>query len=98
MPMEVYYRSGQAAKMLGLSSYQLRRLAESELIDAEFTGNQWRFPASAIQELLKNGIPEIPAADPDGAETEAASRNGNRHSGGDRDADPTRSPVNPRRL
>jgi excisionase family DNA binding protein len=45
---ETYYRTGAAAQALGLSSYQVRRLAEAELIDAEFTGNQWRIPASEI--------------------------------------------------
>lgn len=59
---EAYYRTGAAAKALGLSSYQLRRLAESELIAAEFTGNQWRIPVSEVERLLKDGVPDTPAS------------------------------------
>ena len=60
---DVCYRTGQAAKVLGLSSYQVRRLAESGLIGAEYTGSQWRIPAGEVDRLLKDGIPEIPAND-----------------------------------
>jgi excisionase family DNA binding protein len=89
---EAYYRTGAAAKALGLSSYQVRRLAEAELIDAEFTGNQWRIPASEIDRLLKEGIPDIPASG-DEPEMAAAAGNGDRHrsNGRDRDADPRRA-------
>jgi hypothetical protein len=47
---ETYYRTGAAAKALGLSSYQVRRLAEAELIDAEFTGTSGAFrrPRSTV--------------------------------------------------
>jgi excisionase family DNA binding protein len=56
-----YYRTGQAAKVLGLSSYQLRRLAECGLIDADFTGNQWRISSREVERLHKEGVPEVPA-------------------------------------
>jgi hypothetical protein len=88
---EAYYRTGAAAKALGLSSYQVRRLAEAELIDAEFTGNQWRVPAFEIDRLLKEGIPDIPASD-DGPEMAAAAGNSYRHRvSNDRDLDPHRA-------
>jgi excisionase family DNA binding protein len=84
---ETYYRTGAAAKTLGLSSYQIRRLAESGLIDAEFTGNQWRIPASEIDRLLKEGIPSD-----DEPEMAAAAGNGYRHRvSNDRDSDPHRA-------
>jgi hypothetical protein len=50
--------------MLGVSSYHVRRLCEAELILAEFTGHEWLIPASEIDRLMKNGVPDIPAADP----------------------------------
>ena len=74
---EAKYRTGTAAKMLGISSYHTRRLAETELIDAEWSGHEWLFPASEIDRLLKEGVPEIPAAERNGEE--AVVRNGNRH-------------------
>jgi excisionase family DNA binding protein len=58
---EASYRTGQVAKMLGLSSYQVRRLAETGMIDTEYSGKQWRVPAAEVDRLLKEGIPEIPA-------------------------------------
>src|SRR6266481_6096994 len=60
---DVFYRTGQAAKALGLSSYQIRRLAESGLIQAEYSGSQWRIPGSEVDRLFKDGVPEIPAND-----------------------------------
>ena len=64
---ESFYRSGQAAKQLGVSSYQIRRLCEVGEITAEITaGQQWRIPASEIARLLKEGIPDVPVESEDG--------------------------------
>ncbi len=60
------YRSGQAAKLLGVSAHALRRLAEAGLVDAEYTGSQWRFPAEEIQRLQREGLPPLPAIEEDG--------------------------------
>ncbi|PYT23269.1 MAG: hypothetical protein DMG57_32535 [Acidobacteria bacterium] len=59
---EVCYRTGQAAKLLGRSSYEIRRLAESGLIGAEYSGKQWRIPAAEVERLRKDGVPEIPSS------------------------------------
>ena len=66
MPVGVTYRSGQAAKILGVSAHAPRRLAEAGLVDAEFTGSQWRFPAEEIQRLQREGLPPLPAMEADG--------------------------------
>jgi hypothetical protein len=56
-----FYRCGQAAKELGISSYKIRRLAETGLIpDAEFNGAQWHIPVSAIERLKHEGVPALP--------------------------------------
>jgi excisionase family DNA binding protein len=61
-----FYRSGQAAKQLGISSYHVRRLCEVGEIDAELTkGQQWRIPASEVARLSREGIPDIPAESED---------------------------------
>ena len=39
---ETYYRTGQAAAALGISSYAIHRLCAAGLVEAEFTGKQWR--------------------------------------------------------
>jgi excisionase family DNA binding protein len=58
---ETYYRTGQAAKQLGVSSYHIRRLCETGTIDAEITdGQQWKVPAAEIARLKKEGVPTIP--------------------------------------
>ena len=58
---ENYYRTGQAAKQLEASSYQIRRLCECGLIDAELTSDkQWRVPASEVMRLKREGVPPIP--------------------------------------
>ena len=58
---ETYYRTGQAAKQLGVSSYHIRRLCETGTIDAEITdGQQWKIPAAEIARLKKEGVPPIP--------------------------------------
>ena len=66
MPVGVSYRSGQAAKILGASAHALRRLAEAGLVDAEFTGSQWRFSMEEIQRLQREGLPPLPAIEQDG--------------------------------
>lgn len=56
------YRTGQAAKMLGISSHKLRRLAETGLIDAELTASgQWNIPAAEVARLQAEGVPPIPS-------------------------------------
>jgi excisionase family DNA binding protein len=58
---ESYYRTGQAAKQLGVSSYLLRRLCEEGEITAEITdGQQWRIPGFEIARLRREGIPDVP--------------------------------------
>lgn len=57
-----YYRTGQAAKALGVSDHHVRRLCESGLIEAELTErNHWRIPTSEIERLTEHGVPELPA-------------------------------------
>ena len=66
---ESFYRSGQAAKQLGVSSYHIRRLCEVGEITAEITaGQQWRIPESEIARLRKEGIPDVPVESEDGAD------------------------------
>ena len=59
---EQFYRTGQAAKQLGISTYRVRALCESGAIaDAELTDSgQWILPATAIQKLLRDGVPPTP--------------------------------------
>jgi len=58
---ESYYRTGQVAKQLGVSSYHVRRLCEAGEIAAEITnGQQWKIPASEVARLRREGLPEIP--------------------------------------
>src|ERR1039458_4633972 len=66
---ESFYRSGQAAKQLGVSSYHVRRLCEVGEINADLTaGQQWRIPASEIARLRREGIPDVPVESEDGEE------------------------------
>jgi len=53
MGKEVLYRVGQAAKDLGVSSYRIRRLCETGLISAEFSGHQWEIPESDQTEQVE---------------------------------------------
>ena len=58
---ESYYRTGQAAKQLGVSSYQVRRLCEAGEIAAEISaGQQWKIPLSEIARLKHEGVPPVP--------------------------------------
>ncbi|MDP3000211.1 MAG: helix-turn-helix domain-containing protein [Bryobacterales bacterium] len=59
--LESCYRTGQLARALGVSSYQIRRLAETGSIEAEYSGKQWRIPARELERLRRDGVPEIPA-------------------------------------
>jgi excisionase family DNA binding protein len=64
---ESFYRSGQAAKQLGVSSYHIRRLCEVGAITAEITaGQQWRIPESEIARLRREGVPDVPVESEDG--------------------------------
>jgi hypothetical protein len=58
-----YYRIGQAAKLLGISSYHLRRLCELGIIEAEFSGHQWQILVSVIEEVQRTGVPPIPSGE-----------------------------------
>jgi hypothetical protein len=73
MPKEVLFRVGQAAKDLGVSSYKIRRLCETGLINAEFSGSQWEIPAGEVPRLKRDGIPSAPKiVDTDDAEASNA--------------------------
>ena len=77
---EGYYRTGAAAKELNISTYHLRKLAESGSIEADYTGRQWRFPESEINRLKREGIPPIPTtAEPEHHNPQPAGRNTNGH-------------------
>jgi hypothetical protein len=71
---ENFYRTGQVAKQLGISSYRVRALCETGLIpDAGLTeGGQWIVPASAVQKLSRDGVPPTPKT----IDTTAVSANG----------------------
>ena len=57
---EGYYRVGQGAERLGISSHKVRQLCQTGLINAEFTGSQWRIPIKEVDRLIRDGIPPIP--------------------------------------
>jgi len=87
---EAHYTTGQAAKELGTSSYNVRRLCEAGIIQSELTaGGHWRIPASAVAKLKRDGIPPIPQVLREDAETDR-SRNG--HEGYDRPTEGRREP------
>src|SRR5256885_16215103 len=65
---ETFYRTGPVARALGRSSYQIRLLCEAGLIEAEFSGKQWRIPGSELMRLQKEGVPEVPASAGNAAE------------------------------
>jgi hypothetical protein len=44
----------------GVSSYRIRRLGETGLIDAEFSGKKWQIPPSEIERLERDGVPSAP--------------------------------------
>ena len=58
-----YYRSGQAAKLWGISSHLVRRLCEGGQVLAERSeGGQWKIPYSEVERIQKEGVPEIPSS------------------------------------
>ena len=58
---ESYYRTGQAAKQLGVSSYHVRRLCEAGEMAAELSaGQQWKIPVTEIERLKQEGVPPVP--------------------------------------
>ncbi len=58
-----YYRSGQAAKLWGISSHLVRRLCEGGQVRAERSeGGQWKIPYSEVERIQKEGVPEIPSS------------------------------------
>jgi excisionase family DNA binding protein len=66
--IEAYYRTGQVAKLLKVSSYHVRRLCETGLIEAEFSGQQWKVPAREVERLRKQGVPPLPQLSEDEGE------------------------------
>src|SRR5215469_3563527 len=60
MGKQILYRVGQAGKDLGVSSYRIRRLCETGLIYADFSGKQWQIPATEIERLKREGVPSAP--------------------------------------
>jgi hypothetical protein len=61
MAKQIMYRMGQAAKDLGVSTYRLRRLCETGVVNAEFTASrQWEIPAAEIERLKQEGVPSAP--------------------------------------
>ena len=89
----VYFRSGTTAKQLGISSYQLRRLCEAGLIDAEITsGGQWRIPATEVDRLKREGIPPMPQTLPEDEENGSAHRAHHRQAAEPQDLHPQTSP------
>ena len=78
MTVGATYRSGQAAKILGASAHALRRLAEAGLVDAEFNGSQWRFPAEEIRRLQSEGLPPLPAMEEDSLRSARSPQGSNR--------------------
>jgi hypothetical protein len=58
---DVYYRTGQAAKLLGISTHHLRRLCEAVLVEHELTsGGHYQIPLSEIERMRREGVPPIP--------------------------------------
>jgi excisionase family DNA binding protein len=58
---ESYYRTGQAAKLLGVSSYHVRRLCEAGEIESEISaGQQWKIPLAEVARLKREGVPPVP--------------------------------------
>jgi hypothetical protein len=62
MTEESYLRTGQVAKRLGRSSYEVRRLLECGLIQGEYTGNQWRIALREVERLEREGVPDVPVS------------------------------------
>jgi hypothetical protein len=63
MPSTAVYRTGQAAKQLGISTHAMRRLMETGIVEAELTNSgQWKIPVSEVERLQNDGLPPIPQA------------------------------------
>jgi hypothetical protein len=59
------YRLGQAAKLLGCSTYTLRQRCAAGLVEADLTEKgQWRIPPEECERLKREGLPPLPAAEP----------------------------------
>jgi len=72
-----YYRTGQAAKQLGVSSYHVRRLCEAGEIVAEITGGrQWKIPLAEVRRLQKEGVPPVPQQIAEGGDEDDEARPG----------------------
>jgi excisionase family DNA binding protein len=64
MTTTAFYRVGQAAKLLGISSHHVRRLCEAGLVQAEVSdGGQWRLPVDEVVRLKAQGVPPVPSVD-----------------------------------
>jgi hypothetical protein len=57
-----FYSTGQAAKLLEVSSYRIRRLCETGVFPgAEYTeGKQWLIPAAEAEKMKRDGVPPTP--------------------------------------
>ena len=62
---ESYYSVGQAARLLGVSQYMVRRLIEAGAIEAESTpGGGQRIPAAEFDRVQRDGLPVVARAMP----------------------------------
>jgi excisionase family DNA binding protein len=62
----LFFRTSEAARMLGVSPAQIRALCEAGAVEAETTpGRQWRIAADELERLTRDGLPPIPRPLPD---------------------------------
>ena len=79
MSTGLYYSSGEASRLLGISQAQLRALCEAKSVTASMTsGGQWRVPYEEVERLKAEGVPPAPRPMPDGTAPRRANggRNG----------------------
>src|SRR3954469_20810682 len=68
----LFYSTGKAARALGVNAGTIRRLCESDAIQAEVTqGGQWRVPTGEIERLKRDGLPPVPKGLPGQSRHEA---------------------------
>ena len=80
MSTGLYYSSGEAARLLGISQAQLRALCEAKSVTASMTsGGQWRVPYEEVERLKAESVPPAPRPMPDGTAPRRA--NGGRNGG-----------------
>lgn len=75
-----YYRVGQAATELNVSTHHVRQLCDAGLIRAEWTaGQQWRIPTAEVARMNREGVPPIPHQLPEEKASPGRSRTFNAH-------------------